>query len=84
MRKSGVSKYVRVVQDMYEEAWQQCKRRNKGVSCGSGSASGIRPGPHHVFMVTERLTDEIRLRSPWTMMFADDTVICSEMRVGRK
>ncbi|KAM6909476.1 phosphatidylinositol-3,5-bisphosphate 3-phosphatase MTMR2-like [Xenentodon cancila] len=29
-------------------------------------------------MVTNRLTDEVRQESPWIMMFADDTVVCSE------
>ena len=31
-------------------------------------------------LVMDRLTDEIRQQSPWTMMFADDIVICSESR----
>ena len=31
-------------------------------------------------MVMDRLTDEIRQESPWTMMFGDDIVICSESR----
>ena len=31
-------------------------------------------------MVMNRLTNEVRLESPWTMMFADDIVICSESR----
>ena len=26
------------------------------------------------------MTDEIRQESPWTMMFADDIVICSDSR----
>ena len=28
----------------------------------------------------DRLTDEVRQECPWTMMFADDIVICSESR----
>ena len=28
----------------------------------------------------DRLTDEVRRESPWTMLFADDTVICEETR----
>ncbi|KAI5629355.1 sorting nexin-10A [Silurus asotus] len=28
----------------------------------------------------DRLTDKVRQESPWTMMFADDTVICGESR----
>ncbi|GLD52571.1 myosin-IIIa-like protein [Lates japonicus] len=31
-------------------------------------------------MMMDRLTDEVRQESPWTMMFADDIVICSESR----
>lgn len=30
--------------------------------------------------VMDRLTDEVRQESPWTMFFADDIVICSESR----
>ena len=26
----------------------------------------------------DRLTDEVRQESPWTMMFTDDNVVCSE------
>ncbi|KAI5608782.1 hypothetical protein C0J50_6351 [Silurus asotus] len=29
-------------------------------------------------VVMDRLTDEVRQKSPWTMMFADDIVICGE------
>ncbi|KAI5606596.1 hypothetical protein C0J50_2095 [Silurus asotus] len=60
MRKSGVSeKYVRVVQDMYEDSVT-------AVKCA--------------VVVMDRLTDEVRQESPWTMMFADDIVICCESR----
>ncbi|KAF7698187.1 hypothetical protein HF521_004697, partial [Silurus meridionalis] len=31
-------------------------------------------------VVMDRLTDEVRQESPWTMMFADDIVICGESR----
>ena len=31
-------------------------------------------------MVMDWMTDEIREEAPWTMMFADDIVICSESR----
>ncbi|KAK3528155.1 hypothetical protein QTP86_023879 [Hemibagrus guttatus] len=30
--------------------------------------------------VMDQLSEEVRLESPWTMMFADDIVICSERR----
>lgn len=32
-------------------------------------------------MVMDRLGDEVRQQSPWTVMFADNIVICSESRV---
>ena len=31
-------------------------------------------------MVMDRMTDEIREEAPWTMVFADDIVICSESK----
>ena len=31
-------------------------------------------------MVMDRMTDEIREEAPWTMMFADEIVICSESK----
>ena len=31
-------------------------------------------------MMMDRMTDEIREEAPWTMMFADDIVICSESK----
>lgn len=36
-------------------------------------------------MVMDRVADEVRKENQWTMMFADDTVICSETfrQVGR-
>ena len=36
-------------------------------------------------MIMDRMTDDIREEAPWTMMFTDDIVICSESkdRTGR-
>ena len=31
-------------------------------------------------MIINRLTDEVRREPPWTMLFADDIVICEETR----
>ncbi|KAK3550836.1 hypothetical protein QTP70_006152 [Hemibagrus guttatus] len=67
VRKSGVSeKYVRVVQDMYE-------RSRTVVRCAVGQTEEFA-------MVMDQLSEEVRQESPWTMMFADDIVICSEGR----
>ncbi|KAK3555149.1 hypothetical protein QTP86_009988 [Hemibagrus guttatus] len=84
MRKSGVAeKYVRVVQDMYERsrtvvrcAVGQTEEFNVEVGLHQGSA--LRPFLFAVVM--DQLSEEVRQESPWTMMFADDIVICSESR----
>ncbi|KAK3506797.1 hypothetical protein QTP70_028366 [Hemibagrus guttatus] len=84
MRKSGVAeKYVRVVQDMYE-------RSRTVVRCAVGQTEefkvevGLHQGsalsPFLFAIVMDQLSEEVRQESPWTMMFADDIVICSEIR----
>ncbi|KAK3543566.1 hypothetical protein QTP70_023888 [Hemibagrus guttatus] len=84
MRKSRVAeKYVRVVQDIYE-------RSRTAVRCAIGQIEefkvevGLHQGsalsPFLFAIVMEHLSEEIRQESPWTMMFADDIVICSESR----
>ncbi|KAK3531873.1 hypothetical protein QTP70_033954, partial [Hemibagrus guttatus] len=84
MRKSGVAeKYVRVVQDMYE-------RSRTVVRCAVGQTEefkvevGLHQGsalsPFLFSIVMDQLSEEVRQESPWTMMFADDIVICSESR----
>ncbi|KAK3545481.1 hypothetical protein QTP70_007726 [Hemibagrus guttatus] len=84
MRKSGVAeKYVRVVQDMYE-------RSRTVVRCAVGQTEefkvevGLHQGsalsPFLFAIVMNQLSEEVRQESPWTMMFVDDIVICSESR----
>ncbi|KAK3517688.1 hypothetical protein QTP70_015678, partial [Hemibagrus guttatus] len=84
MRKSGVAeKYVRVVQDMYE-------RSRTVVRCAVGQTEefkvevGLHQGsalsPFLFAIVMDQLSEEVRQESPWTLMFADDIVICSESR----
>ncbi|KAK3567214.1 hypothetical protein QTP86_013468 [Hemibagrus guttatus] len=84
MRKSGVAeKYVRVVQDMYA-------RSRTVVRCAVGQTEefkvevGLHQGsalsPFLFAIVMDQLSEEVRQESPWTMMFADDIVICSESR----
>ncbi|KAK3567174.1 hypothetical protein QTP86_011395 [Hemibagrus guttatus] len=84
MRKSGVAeKYVRVVQDMYERsrtvvrcAVGQTEEFNVEVGLHQGSALS----PFLFAIMMDQLSEEVRQESPWTMMFADDIVICSESR----
>ncbi|KAK3534149.1 hypothetical protein QTP86_002297 [Hemibagrus guttatus] len=76
-------KYVRVVQDMYE-------RSRTVVRCAVGQTEefkvevGLHQGsalsPFLFAIVMDQLSEEVRQESPWTMMFADDIVICSESR----
>ncbi|KAK3553084.1 hypothetical protein QTP86_031352, partial [Hemibagrus guttatus] len=84
MRKSGVAEnYVRVVQDMYERsrtvvrcAVGQTEEFNVEVGLHQGSALS----PFLFAIVMDQLSEEVRQESPWTMMLADDIVICSESR----
>ncbi|KAK3546194.1 hypothetical protein QTP70_025231, partial [Hemibagrus guttatus] len=84
MRKSGVAeKYVRVVQDMYE-------RSRTVVRCTVGQTEefkvevGLHQGsalsPFLFAIVMDQLSEEVRQESPWTIMLANDIVICSESR----
>ena len=71
-----------IVQDMYEDT--------TAVRCAVGVAEGFEVkvalhqgstlSPCFFAMVMDRLTDEIRQEAPWTKMFADDIVICSESK----
>ena len=84
LRKSGiVEKYVQLVENMYEES-------ETVVRCAVGTTesfkvkvvlhqeSALRPFLFAVIM--DRLTDEVRREPPWTMLFADDIVVCEETR----
>ncbi|KAK3556567.1 hypothetical protein QTP70_010634 [Hemibagrus guttatus] len=84
MRKSEVAeKYVRVVQDMYEMsrtvvrcAVGQTEEFKVEVGLHQGSALS----PFLFAIVMDQLSEEVRQESPWTIMFGDDIVICSESR----
>ena len=84
MRKSGLAeKYVRIVQDMYDDSIT-------AVMCAVGVTEGfeLKVGLHQCSalspclfaMVMDMMTDDIREEAPWTMMIADDIVICSESK----
>ena len=82
MRKSGIAeKYVRLVQDMYEES-------KKVVRCAVGTIEsfkvkvGLHEGsafsPFLFAMIMDKLTNEVRREPTRTMLFGDDIVICEE------
>ena len=84
MRKSGiVEKYVELVQDMYEGS-------ETVVRCAVGTTESfkVKFGQHQgselslflFVVIMDRLTDKVRREPPWTMLFADDIMICKESR----
>ncbi|KAK3521007.1 hypothetical protein QTP86_015761, partial [Hemibagrus guttatus] len=78
MRKSGVAeKYVfRLCRTVVRCAVGQTEKFNVEVGLHQGSALS----PFLFAIVMDQLSEEVRQESPWTMMFADDIVICSESR----
>ena len=83
MRKSGIlEKYVRLVQ-MYEES-------ETVVRCAVGTTESfkVKVGLHQELalspflfaVIMDRLTDEVRRESPWTMLFAGNILINKETR----
>ena len=84
MRKSGIAeKYVRLVEDMYEESKivVMCAvgtKENFKVKIGLHQGSALSPFLFAVIM--DRLMDEVRREPPWTMLFADNIMICEEIR----
>ena len=78
MRKSGlVEKYVPLVQDMYEGSKTVVKESFK-FKVGLHQEPAL--NPFLLAVIMDRLTDEVRRDPPWTMLFADDIVICKETR----
>ncbi|KAK3545453.1 hypothetical protein QTP70_007697 [Hemibagrus guttatus] len=84
MRKSGVAeKYVRVVQDMYERSRTVVRcavGQTEEIKVEVGLHQGSALSPFLFAIVMDQLSEELRQESPWTMMSADDIVICSESR----
>ena len=84
MRKSEImEKYVRLVQDMYEGS-ETVVRYEVGTAESFKVRVGLHQGsaliPFLFVVIIDRLTDEVRREPPWTMLFADDIVICEETR----
>ncbi|XP_008472495.1 uncharacterized protein LOC103509649, partial [Diaphorina citri] len=82
MRAKGTpEKYVRIVRDMYEDAVTKV-RSSVGVTeeipvqvcLQQGSALS----PYLFDLIMDVLTEDVRKKAPWCMMFADDIVLCEE------
>uniref|UniRef100_A0A8D9DMA0 Reverse transcriptase domain-containing protein n=1 Tax=Cacopsylla melanoneura TaxID=428564 RepID=A0A8D9DMA0_9HEMI len=80
MRVKGVTeKYVRLVKEMYKDVKTEI-RSSVGMTEGFEVRVGLHQGsvisPYLFDMVMDVMTDEIRGEAPWTMLFADDIVLC--------
>ena len=76
-------KHVRLVQDMYEESETvvRCAIETTGsfkVKVGLHQGSVLSSFLFSVIM--DRIMDQVRREPPWTMLFADDIVICKETK----
>ena len=84
MRKSRiVEKYVRLVQDMHEgsETVVRCAvGTTESLKVKVGIYQGSALSPFLFAVIMDRLADEVRREPSWTMLFADDIVICEETR----
>ena len=80
MRRFGLEeKYVRVVQDMYDDSMTSVRcavGMTEWFKVDVGLLQGSALSPFLFEMLIDWLTNEVREESPWTMMFADDIVIC--------
>ena len=84
MRKSGMGKtYVQLVHDIYEgsETVMRCAvGTTESFKVKVGLHQGSALSPFLFAAIMDRLTDEVRREPLWTMLFADDIVICEETR----
>ena len=84
MRKSGIlEKYVQLVQDMYEgsKTMARCAvGTTESFKVKVGLHQGSALSPFLLAVIMDWLTNEVRREPLWTMLFADDIVICEETR----
>ena len=90
MRKSGMAeKYVQLEQDMYEGSKTVAR-----CAVGTTESLKVKVGLHQesalssflFAVIMDRLTEKVRRKPRWTMLFANDIVICKETReeVGQR
>ena len=76
-------KYVALVQEMYKNACTRV-RSSVGVTEGFEVSVGLHQGsalsPFLFNVVMDVLTEGVREAVPWTIMYADDIVLCAERR----
>ena len=57
-----------------------CSRTTESFKVKVGLHQGSALSPFLFAVIMDRLTDEVRRKLPWTMLFADDIVIFEETR----
>ena len=75
--------YIRVVQNMYRDCLTTVRcavGTTEGFPVKVGLHQGSALSPFLFAIIMDRLADGLRKGAPWTMMFADDIVLCSEDR----
>ena len=82
MRMKGVpEKFIRIVQDMYQRSYTQVRTAvgtTERFEVTVGVHQGSALSPFLFAMIMDCLTEDVRSKAPWTMMFAADVVICAE------
>ncbi len=80
MRSTEIAEpYVRAVQDMYKDCTTAVRTAVGMTECFEvkvGLHQGSALSPFLFAVIMDRLTDTLREQSPWTMLFADDIVLC--------
>ena len=84
MRRKGTpEKYVRLVKEMYEraETTVRCSvGRTEGFKVKVGLHQGSALSPYLFNLVMDVMVETVKKEAPWSMMFADDIVLCETTR----
>ena len=84
-RKQMPEKYVNIVKDMYADSKTQIRcgaGTSEAFAVGVGVHQGSALSPFLFATVMDVVTENVRKKAPWTMMFADDIVLCAESERG--
>ena len=76
-------KYIRLIQEMYrnvEATVRSCVGETESLHVKVGLHQGSALSPLLFNVVMEVMTENVRERAPWSMMYADDVVLCAETK----